>query len=329
MKISEIGEAGLLKLIFPYCLPGTVGDDAAVLAFAGENLVVTTDVLVDRVHFSDQTTAAQDVGWRSAAANLSDLAAMGALPLGITVGLGLPPDTPVQWVEDLYRGLNACLERYDTGIVGGDIYRSTVRTVAITAFGKVESGAVIRRNAAVPGAAIVVTGEHGKSKAGLELLLDVNLGQELDLIDRQELIRAHQRPLPRLDVVPMITMLQPEFVAGMDSSDGLLDAISQICRASGVGARINRSAIAIPAGLTKLTENPIAFGASGAIDWVLGGGEDFELVLCLPVSTAYALVELIGGTAAIIGTTTANPEILLVDDQTEILLTSHSQFQHY
>jgi thiamine-monophosphate kinase len=321
MKICEIGEAGLLELIFPYCLPGTVGDDAAVLAFAGENLVVTTDVLVDQVHFSDQTTSAQDVGWRSAAANLSDLAAMGAIPLGITVGLGLPPDTNVQWVEDLYRGLAACLERYDTGIVGGDIYRSTVRTVAITAFGRVESSTVIRRDAAVPGAAIMVTGDHGKSKAGLELLLDVNLGKELNLIDRQELIRAHQRPLPRLDVVPMINQLQPEYVAGMDSSDGLLDAISQLCRASGVGARIDRSTISVPSGLTGLTENPI--------DWVLGGGEDFELVLCLPVPTAHLLVKLISGTAAIIGKTTVTPEILLVDNETEILLNSSSQFQHF
>jgi thiamine-monophosphate kinase len=321
MEICEIGEAGLLKLIFPYCLPGTVGDDAAVLAFGGENLVVTTDVLVDRVHFSDRTTSAQDVGWRSATANLSDLAAMGAMPLGITVGLGLPPDTKVQWVEDLYRGLNACLERYGTGIVGGDIYRSTVRTVAITAFGRVESSAVMWRNAAVPGAAIVVTGDHGKSKAGLELLLDVNLGQDLNPIDRQELIRAHQRPVPRLDVVPMLTKLQPEFMAGMDSSDGLLDAITQICRASGVGARIDRLAISIPSGLAELTENPI--------DWVLGGGEDFELILCLPLSTAQALVALVGRTAAIIGETTVTPEILLVDDQTETLLNSHSQFQHF
>ncbi len=321
MEICEIGEAGLLQLIFPYCLPGTVGDDAAVLAFAGENLVVTTDVLVDRVHFSDRTTSAQDVGWRSATANLSDLAAMGAMPLGITVGLGLPPDTQVQWVEDLYRGLDDCLERYGTGIVGGDIYRSTVRTVAITAFGRVESSAVIRRNAALPGAAIVVTGDHGKSKAGLELLLDLTLGNGLNPLDRQELIRAHQRPVPRLDVVPMITKLQPEFVAGMDSSDGLLDAISQVCRASGVGARVNRSAISVHPGLMRLTENPL--------DWVLGGGEDFELVLCLPLPAAQALVKLVGGKAAIIGETTVAPEILLVDNETEILLNSSSQFQHF
>jgi thiamine-monophosphate kinase len=321
MEVREIGEAGLLKLIFPYCLPGTVGDDAAVLSFTGENLVVTTDVLVDQVHFSDRTTSAQDVGWRSAAANLSDLAAMGAMPLGITVGLGLPPNTQVAWVEDLYRGLNACLDRYNTGIVGGDIYRSTVRTVAITAFGQIESKTVIRRSNALPEAVIVVTGDHGKSKAGLELLLDLTLGNDLNPLDKQEFIRAHQRPVPRLDVVSVLTRLQPEFIAGMDSSDGLLDAISQICRASGVGARLDRSAIVIHPALSKLTKNPL--------DWVLGGGEDFELVLCLPVAAAQVLVELLGETAAIIGQTTAALEILLVDDQTEILLDSISQFQHF
>jgi thiamine-monophosphate kinase len=321
MEVHEIGEAGLLKLIFPYCLPGTVGDDAAVLSFAGENLVVTTDVLVDRVHFSDRTTSAQDVGWRSAAANLSDLAAMGAVPLGITVGLGLPPDTQVAWVEDLYRGLNACLDRYHTGIVGGDIYRSTVRTVAITAFGQIENKTVIRRSNALPEAAIVVTGDHGKSKAGLELLLDLTLGNDLNPLDKQEFIRSHQRPVPRLDVVSVLTRLQPEFIAGMDSSDGLLDAVSQICRASGVGARLDRSAIAIHPALSQLTKNPL--------DWVLGGGEDFELVLCLPVAAAQVLVELLGETAAIIGQTTAALEILLVDDQAEILLDSISQFQHF
>jgi thiamine-monophosphate kinase len=107
----------------------------------------------------------------------------------------------------------------------------------------------------------------------------------------------------------------------MDSSDGLLDAISQICRASGVGAKIDRSAISIHSGLVKLTENPL--------DWVLGGGEDFELVLCLPIPAAHVLVELIGKKAAIIGETTATPEILLVDDGTEIILNSSSQFQHF
>jgi thiamine-monophosphate kinase len=321
MEIREIGEAGLLQLIFPYCLPGSVGDDGAVLSFAGENLVVTTDLLIDQVHFSGRTTSPIDTGWRAAAANLSDLAAMGASPLGITVGLGLPPNTKVDWVAGVYQGMQACLERFGTGIVGGDVCRSAVRTVAITAFGKVENTLVIRRNAAQPGGAIVVTGIHGKSKAGLELLLDLTLGNSLHPHDRQELIRAHQRPVPRLDTLPILADLQPEFVAGMDSSDGLRDAIVQICRASGVGARIDRSKITIYPGLEQLTTDPI--------NWVLGGGEDFELVLCLPLPAAHVLVERLGGDAAIIGQTTVEPEILLVAEDATLLLDTFHQFQHF
>jgi thiamine-monophosphate kinase len=321
MEIREIGEAGLLQLIFPYCLPGSVGDDGALLPFTGKNLVVTTDLLIDQVHFSDRTTSPINAGWRAAAANLSDLAAMGAKPLGITVGLGLPPNTQVDWVTGLYQGMQACLDRYDTGIVGGDICRSAVRTVAITAFGRVENNLVIRRSAAQPDGAIVVTGIHGKSKAGLELLLDLTLGNDLHPHHRQELIRTHQRPIPRFDVLPILADLQPEFVAGMDSSDGLRDAIVQICHASAVGARIDRSKLTIYPGLEQLTTDPI--------DWVLGGGEDFELILCLPLPAAHVLVERLGGDAAIIGQTTVAPEILLVAEDATILLDTFPQFQHF
>ena len=137
MLIRDLGEQGLLKLIQPYCLPNTIGDDGAIVWVAPDReLVVTTDVLVDGVHFSDRTTTPYDVGWRSVAANLSDLAAMGAQPLGITVGLSLPPDLPVTWLEQLYAGMQACLTRYGTGIIGGDLTRSSVTTVAITAVGE-------------------------------------------------------------------------------------------------------------------------------------------------------------------------------------------------
>jgi thiamine-monophosphate kinase len=108
MEISNIGEAGLLQRLFPFCVASTIGDDGALLAMPPDRvLVVTTDVLVDGVHFSDRTTSAADVGWRAAAANLSDLAAMGASPLGITVGLSLPPTTKVAWVEELYSGMKS------------------------------------------------------------------------------------------------------------------------------------------------------------------------------------------------------------------------------
>ena len=297
MTIDEIGEQGLLKKIQPYCASGVVGDDAAVLdVTAGHKLVITTDVLVDGVHFSDRTTTAFDVGWRSATANLSDLAAMGATPLGITVGLSLPGKTPVTWVEELYQGLQSCLQQFDTSIIGGDITRSPVKTVAITALGEVLPHKAIARSLARPGDAILVTGYHGLSKAGLELLLNPDLGAALNPTEKAFLIEAHQRPQPRLDVVAKLRQIAPDaVVAGMDSSDGLGDAIAQICRCSGVGAVIDSQSMTQCPILKKLpTDCPLE-------KWILDGGEDFELVLCLAPQLARYLLSCLGTGAAIIG----------------------------
>jgi thiamine-monophosphate kinase len=347
MLIRDLGEAGLLKLIKPYCLPNTIGDDGAILCPpAGCELVVTTDVLVDGVHFSDRTTTPFDVGWRSVAANLSDLAAMGAVPLGITVGLSLPPDLPVVWLEQLYTGMQACLDRYGTGIVGGDLTRSSIITVAITALGAVKVDKIIARSTAQVGDAIVVTGYHGDSHAGLQLLLDPELGRDLswfqdaaDLeLHRQILINAHQRPQPRLDVIPILDRLRAGTseifpISGMDSSDGLADAIDQICRSSQVGAILTRSSLPISPSLSQIFPDTTVASA-------LYGGEDFELVLCMPESIAVDLVvggafplgNRIGQGAAIIGKITRSPDIILVDDSgvyPTIEIDRLSGFQHF
>jgi thiamine-monophosphate kinase len=339
MLISDLGEQGLLNLIQPYCLPNMIGDDGAILRPPmGCELVVTTDVLVDGVHFSDRTTSPFDVGWRSVAANLSDLAAMGATPLGITVGLSLPPSLPVVWLEQLYAGMQACLEKFGTGIVGGDLTRSSVITVAITALGAVKPDRVIARSTAQVGDSIVVTGDHGDAQGGLQLLLDPSLGQDLSgLIDaedlqvhRHKLITAHQRPQPRLDILPLLDRLRAATsdifpISGMDSSDGLADAIEQICRSSGVGAILTRSSLPISPALTKI------FPAT-ALSSALYGGEDFELVLCLPPAIALELVQLIGTGAAIVGTITRSPEIILVDDRgllPPMQIDRQAGFQHF
>ncbi len=129
-----------------------MGDDAAILIpQPGQSLIVTSDLLVDGVHFSDRTTTPEDAGWRAATVNLSDLAAMGASPLGITVGLSLPGHVAVEWVERLYRGLTECLRQYNTPIVGGDVCRSPVITIAIAAFGQADPAYIIRRSTAQPG----------------------------------------------------------------------------------------------------------------------------------------------------------------------------------
>jgi thiamine-monophosphate kinase len=339
LLVRDIGEQGLLERLQRFCPKDIVGDDAAVVSSpeSGQSLVVTTDVLVDGVHFSDRTTSPEDVGWRAAAANLSDLAAMGASPLGITVGLSVRGDVEVSWVEQLYQGLIHCLKQYNTPIVGGDVCRSPVITVSITAFGQVLPSQVIRRSAAKAGDAIVVTGFHGASRAGLELLLNPEFGKHLSEDERSHLIQAHQRPKPRLDILPILWKIldsqskiqNPKskiHMAGMDSSDGLADAVLQICRASGVGAVLERTKIPLPPLLIQLVS------PEKAMEWTLYGGEDFELVLCLPPEPAKALVEQLGEGAAVIGEITTGKEVWLRDSRrnyADELLTLSRGFQHF
>jgi thiamine-monophosphate kinase len=324
LLVKDLGEQGLLAKLQKFCPQDIVGDDGAVLAIEGDrSLVVTTDVLVDKVHFSDRTTSAYDVGWRSTAANLSDLAAMGATPMGITIGLSLPGEVSVVWVEELYRGLQDCLTKYSAILVGGDICRSPVISIAITAFGRVLPERVIRRDRASIGDAIVVTGVHGASKAGLELLLNPELGKNLTITEREELILAHQRPQPRLDVLEYLPEIK---IAGMDSSDGLADAIVQICRCSKVGACIKPSCIPLLPSLYKLVDS------KQALKWALYGGEDFELVLCLPNPVASLFVSQIGKNAAIVGQIIEGDKVFLADTENIAkpkLLTLDEGFQHF
>lgn len=324
LTVQDIGEQGLLKRVQAFCPSGIaslhgyvpVGDDAAVLPTEpGKSIVITSDVLVDGVHFSDRTTPPESAGWRAIAANLSDLAAMGASPLGITVGLGLPKTTPVEWVERLYQGMSDCLAQYGGAIVGGDLCRSPIITLAITAIGQVDPNRVIARSTAQPGDAIFVTGFHGSSRAGLEMLLNNDLAPE-----RASLIRAHQYPIPRFDLPSISTR-----VSGMDSSDGLADAVLQICRMSGVGAIVDRALIPIDPALKQWVST------EQAIDWALYGGEDFELVLCLPFDQAQQWTKQMEG-SAIVGEITSDLSVQLIDSLSEFetrSLNLDQGFQHF
>lgn len=331
-SLAELGELAVLARLRAFCA-AKVGDDAYVQQLPSEqSLVVTTDVLVDGVHFSDRTMPPHALGWRAAAANLSDLAAMGATPLGITVAAALPPDTQWHWLEKVYQGMLACLRQYGGEILGGDLARSAVRSLAITALGTVPPNTAIYRHTAQPEQTIMVTGRHGAARAGLALLLGELDSQNLDADLCQDWIAAHQYPVPRLDAIAQLRALtQAEGfglapVAGMDSSDGLANAVMQLCRASGVGAKLVRAKLPIPSGLSQ------RIGQAKAADWTLYGGEDFELVLCLPPPIAEALVAKLGGSSTVIGTTTAATEVLLVEDLASARgasLDGNREFQHF
>jgi thiamine-monophosphate kinase len=338
--IADIGELALIERLKGFCAAGAIGDDAALMAVQpGHKLVVTTDMLTDGVHFSDRTTPPYSVGWRATAANLSDLAAMGAKPKGITVSLGLPKQTPWLWVKELYQGIADCLKNHGGEILGGDLCRCAQRTISMTALGEVRPERAIYRHTATAGQVVVVTGAHGASRAGLALLLN-----ELDLAalegvsaatDAAGWIERHQRPVPRLDAIDCLRRLietdgkspDDSTITGMDSSDGLANALLQISHSSGVGMDVLRSHIPLPPGLSA------AIGPETALEWALYGGEDFELVLCLPVKLARAFVAT--GFATAIGTTTDTGIVQLLSSEANALKSVSAQtltykdFQHF
>lgn len=321
--IGDIGELALIERLKPFCAADAVGDDAALMSLrSGHRLVVTTDVLVEGVHFSDRTTPPYTVGWRSAAANLSDLAAMGAEAIGITVGLGLPQSTPWPWVEALYQGMTDCLSAHGAKIYGGDLCRAEQQTVAITALGEVEPQRAIRRDSAEPDMAVVVTGAHGGSRAGLAVLLEEAVLSEAAVRTSlaEAWVRSHQMPVPRFDAIAHLKSAIDKSIqnnsadsiwptiAGMDSSDGLANALLQLSHRSQVGIEVFRADIPLPDGLAETV------GYETALNWALYGGEDFELVLCLPHALANALVEK---GATVIGRTVKRTVGITVERTTE------------
>ena len=341
--IADIGELALIERLKEFCAKGAIGDDAAIMDLAsGYKLVVTTDMLTENVHFSGSTTPPYSVGWRAAAANLADIAAMGAIPTGMTVGLGLPGHTPWPWVEELYRGMSDCLNAYGGEILGGDLCRAMQRTISLTVTGQVLPHQAIRRSTAVPGMTVIVTGPHGASRAGLALLLEeLELTGSPDspsyssspdslLYQAQTWIKSHQLPTPRFDALANLHQLMAQYsvddyptVSGMDSSDGLANALLQISSSSKIGMDIAQERIPLPTGLSA------AVGAETALTWALHGGEDFELVLCLPDELAKRFTQTPFATA--IGTTTDTGIVNLLSTDMKLpgTLLDHGSFKHF
>jgi thiamine-monophosphate kinase len=297
--LADLGEWELIRRLGAFAPPGQFADDAALLNPAGERtgtLVVNTDVLVEGLHFSDATTEPADVGWRAAAANLSDLAAMGCTEVvGITVGLVAPASTPWSWVEGVYGGLTAALGRYGGVLLGGDCSGGAQRMLAITVIGQLDAaGGPIRRADGRPGDLLLSTGPHGLSRLGLALLLDEIADRIVDPALIKRALSAHRRPVPRFDAVRALIGCRPAGIAwrlaGCDSSDGLAAAVAAIAATSGCSARLDRSALPLDPAMAALPE---------AGPWCLGGGEDFELVLALAPTWAEALLEVLPGSSLI------------------------------
>ncbi|MFI9654669.1 thiamine-phosphate kinase [Guyparkeria sp. GHLCS8-2] len=250
------------------------GDDAAILAPPpGQHVVIATDMLIAGRHFPE-STAPDAIAHKALAVNLSDLAAMGAAPLGFTLSLGLP-ETNESWLQRFSSGLRAAADRWGCDLVGGDTVRAPQLTLSITVFGSVPAGKAIRRSGARPGDQLAVTGTIGDAALGLMLALGTEHAlPDLSRSDRDYLLDRLDRPEPRLSVGQALCGVA---TAGLDVSDGLLQDLGHMLSASGLSARIDLDAIPLSLAARRWLDAQPA-----AIDRVLGGGDDYELLLALP-----------------------------------------------
>jgi thiamine-monophosphate kinase len=313
MRLADVGEFGLIGCIerwvagtqpAPDPRTGTVvlgiGDDAALLDLPPERqLVATMDTLVEEVHFRRDWTGPEDLGWKSLAVNVSDIAAMGAEPLAAFLSLALPAETDVAWVEAFTRGMEQCAREYGCAIAGGDTVRSPRHlTLTVTLLGTVERDRALLRSGARLGDAVCVTGTLGDSAAGLALLeqgvrcsvFGVGSGPVPNTEHRTSntapfapLLAAHHRPRPRLQAARALAA-SGGVTAMMDLSDGLASDLRHLAARSGVGARVRREALPISAAARAAAA---ALGIDPT-DWALHGGEDYELLFTLPLSVVEA-----------------------------------------
>jgi thiamine-monophosphate kinase len=239
-----------------------VGDDAAVLgAPLGEELVATADALVSGVHFDGRFTP-EDVGWKALAVNLSDLAAMGARPLWALVCLGVPRGTPTAELVKVGRGLGACARRHGVAVAGGNVTRASELSVTVTVIGAVPEGRALLRAGARVGDVVAVTGTLGEAALG-----------RLPGAPRALALRQ-RRPTPRLEAG---RALAAHARAAIDVSDGLVQDLGHLCRASRVGARIGVADLPLSDAYRRASA-----GLADPLAPALAGGEDYELVVAIP-----------------------------------------------
>ncbi|MCL6473285.1 MAG: thiamine-phosphate kinase [Firmicutes bacterium] len=281
MKVSDIGEFALIERIANIVeyedkrVVLSIGDDTAVVKPTKlDYLLLTTDLLVEGVHFNPGTISAWQLGYKSVAVNISDIAAMGGIPDYGVVSLALNPETEVSFVEDLYRGMADISQKYNLRIVGGDVTKSDKLIINIALVGEVEEEYLCRRSDAQVEDVIMVTGELGASAAWLRLVLNPNL--EPKIKGSKKLKRAHFLPEPRVNEARILA--KSGIHAAEDISDGLASEIRHICEASSVGARLYLSKIPIAQGVEEVAK----LTGERAIDIALAGGEDYELVFTAP-----------------------------------------------
>ncbi|MBS5801724.1 MAG: thiamine-phosphate kinase [Brachyspira sp.] len=247
-----------------------IGDDCAYLKDLG--IVVTQDSLVEDVHFSRKFSSPYQLGYKSAMVNISDVCASGAKPLYLTVSLSLPDDIDGEFIKEFYKGMSGACNGVE--IAGGDITGSDKIYISVTAIGSDAGRKISSRKNAKVGQKIIVSGEHGASGAGLKLLFE---GRN----EPEKFIKAHLMPEAQLSFSEEIALQQKTDYAMMDTSDGLMDALSQIAIASGVVMEVDFEKIPFDTDLKQFKNFE---------DIILYGAEDYQLIATVDDAQNYTVI---------------------------------------
>ena len=262
------------------------GDDAAVLERGRGNVVATTDMLVEGVHFDSTLTSPRDLGYKAIAVNVSDVAAMAGSPRFALVSLGLSDGTQPSWIIELFGGMRAACDEYVLSLVGGDLSRAPQTVVSVTVLGEVAGGRAVLRSGARPGDRIVVTGSLGASAGGLLLARSDHASAAQPW--GRALLDAHFRPTAR--VGEAATLAQAGATAMMDISDGLLLDLWRMCQEGAVGARLELARVPVAPELSELSRildaDPLELATSG--------GEDYELLSTFDADAVEGAAEKLG-----------------------------------
>lgn len=332
-EISSLGEFGLIdhltesiKLVNESSVKG-VGDDAAILNYAtsGKRVLVTTDLLLEGIHFDLTYVPMKHLGYKAVMVNLSDIYAMNGHPKQITVSLGVSGRFKTENIEELYAGMRLACERHGVDIVGGDTSASvTGLTISITCIGEGEEGKIVCRSGAQANDLICVSGNLGAAYMGLQLLErekkifndNGQEGMQPDFAGKEYLLERQLKPEARKDIIEELEKAGIVPTAMMDISDGLSSELHHICKQSGVGCRIYEDKIPIDYETAVQAEE---FNMN-LMMVALNGGEDYELLFTVPVSMHEKVNALKG--VKVIGYTTAdaNERVLVTPEGQELEL---------
>ena len=331
MQIKDLGEFGTLEIINQLISSSRPadshssqhllidsGDDSAGWSPYGSAELITTDTVVEGIHFTSETISWHNLGWKALASNISDIASMGALPSYAVVTLGLPPETDIQNLTDLYTGMLSIANQYHISIIGGDMVRSNQIFISITLTGTTTSDPLLRTTANV-GDIVAVTGYLGSSAGGLKVIQ-----QSITASDAAQnyLLTAPQTPTPQ--VQSGRTLVDCHIKTAMDISDGLADDLSKLCLASKVSAEIFLDRI--PTHSILKSSFPETY-----IELALFGGEDYELLFTGTTTAVNEAIRKLPEGASIIGQITDNNpgEVSLVEENGSERVASRQGWDHF